>query len=120
VWRGLPGPGSLAGFAPLSIAVVALTRIRNRFCAVRCVPGLSQHTAQVDGHLLVDVFAPGFLEYFCLGSQGHRELAVVLVGYGSEVLEHGEDLAPLDIPAGRVLEDFHDRVAMVTAQVRGY
>ena len=104
----------------MSVAVVALTGIRNRFCVIRSVSGLSEHPAQVDGQLLVDVFAPGFLEYFCLGSQGHRELAVVLVGYGSEVLEHGEDLAPLDIPAGRVLEDFHDRVAMVTAQVRGY
>ena len=82
---GTTRPGSLAGFVPLSIAVVALRRSRNRFCVFRCVSGLAEHPAQVDGHLLVDVFAPRCLEYFCFGSQGHGELAVVLVGYGSRV-----------------------------------
>ena len=82
---GTTRPGCLAGVPPLSIAVVALRRSRSRFCAIRSVSGLSEHPAQVDGHLLVDVFASRCLEYFCFGSQGHGELAVVLVGYGSRV-----------------------------------
>jgi hypothetical protein len=81
-------------------------------------PGLREHPAQVDDHLLIDVFAPRGFEYFCLGSQGHSELAVVFVVYGPEVLEQRDDLAPLDIAARRVPEDLLDRQPMVTAQVR--
>ena len=118
--RRTPRSGSSAGFPPLPIAAVALTGIRNRFCPIRSVSRLVQQAAQVNGQLPIDVFASRGRECFRLGSQCHDELAVVLMGDGAKILEHREDLAPLDVPAGGVVEDLLDRLAMVTAHVRGH
>jgi hypothetical protein len=101
----------------LSIAVVPLTRVRARSFVIRRPPGLPEHPAQVEGRLLIDVFASWSLEYFRLGSQIHSEFAVVFSFYGPQVLEQRQDLAPLDVAAHRVPEDLLDRQPMVTAQV---
>ena len=100
----LPRSGSSAGFAPLPVAVVALAGIRNRCCPIRSVSGLLQQSAQVDGQLPIDVFASRGRDCFRLGSQSHGELAVVLMGDGSNFLEHREDLARHSIfpPAGKI------------------
>src|ERR1700735_2457697 len=125
--RGDDGPGgdpicsntpSCCSVIVLSIAVLVLMRVRAGSFVIRSPPGLPEHPAQVDGHLLIDVFARGSLEYFCLGSQVHSELAVVFAFYGPQVLEQRQDLAPLDVPARRVPEDLLDRHPMMTAQVR--
>ena len=100
------------------IAVIALMRVRGWSFAIRRPPSLLEHPAQVDGRLLVDVFAPRSLEYLCLGPQVHREFAVVLPFDRPEVLEQGQDFAPLDVPAHRVPEDLLDRPPVVSAQVR--
>ncbi len=82
------------------------------------VTGVSQHAAQIDHHLDIYILAMGAMEGLSLRTESDLKLAVVRVLHLADVLEQRNNMAPLDVVAGRMRKDLCDRVAMAASQLR--
>jgi hypothetical protein len=84
----------------------------------RLVAGLAQHPAQVEHHLLVDVLALGMFEERALRPDRDGHLAIgVDLDRADRVQQRGHRV-PLDVVAGRVLEDLAQRVPVTVVEMR--
>src|SRR4029453_16446612 len=80
--------------------------------------GVSEHPAQVDDQLPVDILVVWRLEDLGLAAELDLDLAVGLLSCRSDCVQKRQHLAPLDVAAQRVAEDLLERDAMVVVEVR--
>ena len=92
--------------------MVATLFVFNCRSTVGVVTGISQHPAQVNDHLDVNVFVPRAVEGLGLRPKRHLDLAVVFLTHLADVLEQRDHVAPLNVVAGRVTEDLVNGVAV--------
>jgi len=91
--------------------------VRTRTALCRAIPGVAQHAAQVDDHLLVNVLPGRRPEEFELGPYFDGDPAVMTHGDLADSFQQRHDRPPLNVVAGGMLHDLAHRIAMTVVKM---
>jgi hypothetical protein len=83
----------------------------------RAIASISQHAAQVNDHLIINVLAGRRRQEFQLGPYLDGELAVMTLGDLAEGFQQRHDRAPLDVVASGMLHDLAQRIPMAAVKM---